>query len=254
MRKPINFILFVVLCLIGFSSQAAEKSGVLQWSKRVDLSSPVSGVISKVFVSVGDKVTKGQRLIKIDDRAFQSRIKQARAVLVRTKETYDEAKRELVRAQELFDRDSISVRDQQLVKIDYTKANASVQEADAVLTKVLLDMEYSTIRSPVNGIIVQKSVAVGETVNNAFQATTMIVVANHHEMIARVLLGLDEIQGLKSGASLDVNVQGKMIRGRVKSLGQESVSGDKKPLYQMDVLFKNPGGLRQGQKVTILLP
>jgi len=253
--KGSNYIILTML--LGLSSLnvvAAEKAAVLQWSERVELSTPVSGVIKQVFVGVGDKVTKGQGLIKIDDRGFQSHIKQAKAILTRAKETFDEAKRELDRAAELFDRNAISVRDRQLVKIEYTKAFASLQEAQAILTQALLDMEYSTITSPISGIVVSRSVVNGQTINNSIQANVMIVVADNQKMIARALLSSEEMKGLRIGTSSDVKVQGEIISGTISSLGQESVSNDGSAKYPLEITFKNPGFLRQGQSAAIILP
>ena len=115
-------------------------------------------------------------------------------------------------------------------------------------------MEYSTIKSPIDGIIVQSSVTTGETVNNSIQANIMIVVADNRKMIAEAQLSAEEIKDLKLGERLDLKVQGTTLSGAVNLLGQEAVIIEGKSQYKLNVRFENPGNLRQGQAVTILLP
>lgn len=254
MKKSINYIVILLLIMLAFPSMAKEKTAVLQWYKRINLSTPVSGVVKKVFVTIGDNVIKGQNLVKIDDRVFHAHVKQAKAVLIRAKETHDEARRESDRAQQLFDRNSISVRDQQLVKIEYTKAFAHLQEAEALVTRALLDIEYSMLKSPIDGLVVYKSIEVGETINNSIHANTMMAIAGNKDMIARAWVKIDEMKGLQVGARLDIKVQGVIFSGVVLLLGQEADPKASEPQYQLDVLFKNSVNLRQGQAATILLP
>jgi len=254
MKKTSMMILCTLLGLVFQSANAAEKSAVLQWSQRVELSTTVSGIIKSVKAKVGDSVKKGQALVRMDDRGFVAHVKQAKAVVTRASETHEEAKRELERAHELFDRDAISVHDRQLVKIDYTKAFARLQEAQAQLTQAKLDLEYSVVRSPLDGIVVAANVVAGQTINNSIQANTMMVVANNHKMVATAMLTAAEIARIKKGMQFQVKVAGEIIEAYVYSLGQEAVVINNDSRYQLQVIFDNTGSLRQGETVVILLP
>jgi len=254
MKKSTNVFMVLMLGLFVFPCLAAEKTGELLWSKRINLSTSVSGVIKEVYVNVGDHVNKGQSLIKLDDRLFQSHVKQAKAVLIRATETYKEAKRELERARELFDRDAISVHEKQLVEIEYSNTYAHLQEAEAVLTQASLDLEYSTIKAPIAGIVVQKNIEVGETINNSIAANTMMVIAGNKEMVAQVHLTSQEIMNLSNDSKLDVKIGDVTMPGVVVLLGQEPVLKDDVVKYTLHVRIKRQKNLRPGQMIQVMLP
>lgn len=257
MKSIISLQAILLVCLSIFStfSLAGDRPAVLDWFQRIELSTPVSGMVRQVHVDVGDQVKKGQTLVTLDDRSFRARITKAKGVLVRATETFTEAEREKVRGQELFDRSSISVHDQQLINIEFSKADAQLREARAEVVLAKLDLEYSVIRSPVNGVVVQKLANNGQTVVSNMQANTLIVVADNTRMVARAQLGAEVLRGLKAGGPLSVKVSGKIFSGRIASLGQEPSGQSRVPLYFLDVVFEAVhGGFRKGQPALIILP
>ena len=83
---------------------AAEVQATLQWSQRVELSTPVSGVVQAVNVEVGDTVKRGQVLLTLDSTAYQARVAENQSELTRLNAEAEEAKRDLDRVQELYAR------------------------------------------------------------------------------------------------------------------------------------------------------
>jgi len=241
----------VSLCNVAW---AAEYQGVLDWSERYALAMPVSGVVKKVHVEVGDKVQHKQKLVELDGRGFQAHINQARASLSETNAIYEEAGREMERGQEMFDRSAISIHDLQLIKIDLTRSKAARQQAQAQVTQALLDMENSVIRAPVDGIVVQRHVQIKQTVVSRQLAETLMVVANNQRMLANVFLSATEIAGIKKGQSATVKIQGQSIAGTIRSVAQEPLKQGSEVLYQVSTEFANPGELRKGQAVSVQMP
>lgn len=249
---------YLLVCMLGFFSFAAnaeEVAAVLEWAKRVELTTPVSGRVEKIKVNVGDTVKKGAVLLSLDQREFKGNVVQAQAGKVKAEEKFAEARRELERAKELFDRTVISVHELQLVKIAYATANAELSEAQAKLNLARLHLEYSTLRAPFNARVIGRSVEVGQTVVTRLQATPLLVLAAKGHMIARAKVSGDVLDRVSPGKNIKVKVGGKSYNAMVKNMGQEPVKGSgKQALYTLDAEFPVDGHYRKGQPAVIVLP
>lgn len=153
--------------------------------------SQVSGKIEKLFVDFNSIVTQGQPLAQIDPLPFQSRVNQARAAVKSARGNVAKAKNLAV--QRMLERDRMSTllkqgfvsqADLDLAATNYRDADANVQvmqaqldQAQATLASAELELGYTTMYSPVNGIVVSRAVDVGQTVAASFQTPTLFVIA-----------------------------------------------------------------------------
>lgn len=254
--KKMGVFLPLVLGLSGVV-QAADVMGSLQWVRRVELSTPVSGVITSVDVLNGDEVRKGQTLVSLDPRGFRAALQKAEAMVLKSGEARDEAKRELDRATEMYQRTLLSDHELQLAKIAYVAAEADYQVAEAERTQARLDLEYSRVSAPFDGVVLERSAEVGQTVASRLQPVRLVTLAETGRMLARIEVGEAELAQLKRGQELAVRIGTSSYRGVVQRLGMEPViaaGGIAK--YEADVLFKYPlsDRLRAGQAVTVVLP
>lgn len=254
--KRMVAVLPLVLSLSGVV-QAAEVVGSLQWVRRVELSTPVSGIISSVAVLNGDEVRKGQVLVTLDQRGFRAAVQKAEALVLKRSEARDEAKRELERATEMYERTLLSDHELQVSKIAHASAESDYQVAEAERTQARLDLEYSRVTAPFDGVVLQRSAEVGQTVVSRLQSVTLVSLAEIGRMLARIEVGEQELAQLKRGQELAVRVGNNNYRGVVQRLGMEPViaaGGIAK--YEADVLFDYPSNerLRAGQSVTVVLP
>ena len=108
---------------------AAEVPALLQWSQRVALSPPVSGVVQTVQANVGEQVKKGQVLATLDATAYQAGVAESEGAVARVKEEAQDAKRNLDRIQELYKRTVISTSELETAQIRYARAKAQLNEA-----------------------------------------------------------------------------------------------------------------------------
>ena len=230
----------------------------LQWAQRVELSTLVSGNIAAVNVDVGSRVKAGETLLHLDDRGFKAQLVKAKADNAHAKDALDEAKRELERSQELFDRTVLSIHDLQLVKIALARAQADYRGTQAALEQAKLNLEYSAIRAPYDGIVLHRQAQVGQTVISRLQATPLLVLARSDRMIARAGVVRKELDKLNPGQSLNVQVGGETYAGKVVRLGLEPMPEEvgPEPVYAVDIEFTPPAGsdLRAGQQATVPLP
>ena len=157
----------------------------------VQVGSQVSGKIAKLFADFNSEVTQGQPLAQIDQLPFQSRVRQARASvksaegnLAKARNMAAQRKRERDRIATLRRQAFVSQADLDLADTNYRDADANIQvmqaqldQAQATLASAELDLGYTTLYSPVNGIVVSRNVDVGQTVVASFQTPTLFVIA-----------------------------------------------------------------------------
>jgi HlyD family secretion protein len=166
-------------------------SGTLQAVTTVQIGSQVSGIISWLGADFNSIVRKGQIIAKLDPSLFQAQVEQARANFVksqadleRNKVALADAQTKYMRAKELSARSLIpqSELDAAQVAVDAAQAMlqssaASVSQAQASLNQSLVNLEHTVIDTPIDGIVTQRNVDVGQTVAASLQSPTLFIIA-----------------------------------------------------------------------------
>lgn len=219
-----------LLCIFVYSANALAEdiSAVLDWSDKRKLGTIVTGKVSKVSVMPGMHVKKGATMIELDQRYFKVRQQKASAQTEYTRLQLEEAQREQDRAIELFDRTVTSVSERQQADIDLAKAQAAYADARAVLQEISLDLEYSKIIAPYDGIVLNVMTAPGEVVVNENESTVLMEIARSDEMLARVMLSGEQISKMSIGQSVEAAFRGKWYAGEVHSLSLQATQGSGK--------------------------
>jgi len=245
-----SVILALVLSLPG-SVSAEQLAAVLDWSQRAVLSTPVSGVIGAVPVRPGQQVAAGQLLLSLDPRPFRNALADAEAQVNKHRLHRDEARRELERTRELYERTVISVHDLQLAEIAFAAAQSDHASAEAALAEAQLQLEYSRLQAPFAGIVLAVPVTTGMTVVNTQQATPLVTLAQHRPMHARVPVPGARLAGLAVGQAATVIVGGQRFAA---TLAWTGVEPDDSGHYRLIFAF-DPGAalLRAGQSAQVEL-
>ena len=224
----------LALCAQVATAPAAEYTARLDWSQRAVLSTPVSGVIRTVAAAAGVRVAAGQVLLQLDQRPFESALRDARAQLEKHRLLRDEAGRELERTRELYERTVISVHDLQLGEIAFAAAESDYSSAAAALEAASLELEYSTLPAPFDGLVLEVQVTTGMTVINTQQATPLIILARDRPMHAQAQVAADTLYSLATGQAATVTVDGKRYSGKLLHIGAEA---DSRGQYTLTVAF-----------------
>jgi multidrug efflux system membrane fusion protein len=245
---------WLLLAVVGIAAplSAAELEAELQWARKVVLGTPVSGVVTAVRVSVGERVEAGQALVQLDDRVYRAQVAAREAELKRAANDRDEAQRELDRTQELYDRTLLADHDLTLAKIQRDATEAGYLSAQAALIRVRLELDYSTLRAPFAGRVLRRTVETGQIVVNALRTESLVVVVETEHMLARASVSAAQLKELEPGARVTVVVAGREHRGSVRGIGLEPVATDR---YAIDVVFATGDRLyRVGQPAKVRLP
>lgn len=172
------------------TAQAAEYPAWLDWGRRVELGTLVSGVVSRVEAEPGQGVKAGELLVQLDQRQFMADLKRARAMLARAQSRFEEAEREAHRARELYDRTLLSDHELQKARLALDEAAAEKAAARGRLVEAQLAMERSEIRAPFTGVLLQVLAYSGQPLQNRFHIQPLVVLADQSFLRARAWVPL----------------------------------------------------------------
>lgn len=250
--------LLTILCLLGLPpALALELKAELDWARQVELGTPVKGVIQEIRVQAGQRVAEKEVLLQLDQRGFKSRVAGLKAQVAHFKAELAEAGREQERAIELYDRTVLSDHELQVAKNNLIAAEARYQKARADLVQAELDLEYSTIRAPYDGVIVSRQAEVGQTVVPDLQPVILFVLADAHHMLAKGQVSTSEITQVSIDKRAVVKIDNKEYTGRIINFGLDTSSEGKNmdKRYFVNVEFPIPSQASYvGQPATIDLP
>ncbi|MDH5369301.1 MAG: efflux RND transporter periplasmic adaptor subunit [Gammaproteobacteria bacterium] len=246
------FISVAVLMLFLNTTVMAENvEATLEWSKRVELSTPVNGVVQTVFAQPGKIIAKGEVLVQLDPRSFKADLKYAQANVKDASGQYQEAKRELDRQTDMYDRTMLSEHELQVAKNNFTSAHAKFLQAQSSLEKAKLNLEYSAVRSPFNAVIISTKAVQGQVVASQVTPPVLVVVAESQRMLARFYTTAEKVNRFIINKSVTVNVADQGYQGKIFKIALEP-SEQKPGNYVVDVIFDPKDSvLRAGQKVTL---
>lgn len=246
------FIAIATLTLLTNTLVIAEEfEATLSWSKRVELSTPVNGLVQKVFAQSGKIVANGEVLVQLDPRVFKADLKYAQAKFKNTEEQSLEAKRELDRQTDMYDRTMLSEHELQVAKNNFTAAQSEYLQAKSALTKAKLNLEYSAIRAPFDAVVISQLAVKGQVVASAMTPPVLVIVAEAKRMLARFYVTVDKVNDFMINQSAKVNVAGQLFQGKIINIALEP-DKLKTGYYMVDVIFDSKDALlRAGQKGTV---
>lgn len=247
--------------------------GVLVPAQTAELSSRISGQVSAVSVKSGDSVKAGQIMLTLDDRALKAQLNQALAGMQTAragqeivqgqaelvKITLDTAQKNYDRTASLFSSGAVSQSqmDDAADKLNTAKrqyenatgpsssqATASLNTASANIASLKVQLDYSVIRSPLNGIVTVQNATAGETVS---PGTVLVTVADTTVLKLKGTVPQELLPFLKLGQPLTVTVgiyPDTPVQGTLTGIGPMAVSTGE--LFPVEVTLPNDGRLMAG--------
>jgi HlyD family secretion protein len=175
----------------GEIAATVTATGTVQPVTKVQVGTYVSGPIREILVDFNSPVRKGQLVAKIDPAPFEVKVRQAEANLANARAVVEKARADLrlkrltvERNRNLRGRDLISQGELDTSESDDAQAAAQlalaesgVKQAQAALEEARINLSYTEIRSPVDGVVVSRAVDVGQTVAASFQTPTLFEIA-----------------------------------------------------------------------------
>ena len=218
----------------------------------------VSGTIKTLYVDFNSPVKKGELIAQIDPATFEAQVGQAqanlfsaKANLVKSEATVVDAKRTMERNRELVSRNLIAQSDFDTAETNYETAQASVSAAkaqiaqtEAALKSAEINLQYTRIISPVDGVVISRSVDVGQTVAASFQTPTLFTIAQDLTKM-QVDTNVDEadIGNVKVGQNVDFTVDAYpeiIFKGSVWQVRNAPIIVQNVVTYDVVIKVENP--------------
>lgn len=158
-------------------SQSVTATGTIEPITEVTVGTQVSGKVSKIYVDFNSEVKKGQVLAEIDKTNLQTEYTTQQLAVQSAKVEYDYQQANFNRINSLHEKSLVSETDFESAKYAYEKAEASHKQAVSNLSKAQTNLDYATIYSPIDGVVLSRAVEEGQTVAASFSTPTMFVIA-----------------------------------------------------------------------------
>ena len=205
-------------------------TGTVEPVTEVDVGTQVSGIIDKLYVDYNDVVTAGQLIAEMDKVTLEAELQSATAQLDKSKSEYEYQQKNYARSKVLFEKKLISDTEYETATYNYEQAKANYEESQASMVKVRRNLEYATITSPINGVVINKAVEEGQTVAAGFETPTLFTIAADLTKM-QIIADVDEadIGSVQDGQRVSFTVDAypnDVFEGKVKQirLGESSDS------------------------------
>ena len=187
--------------------QTVEASGTINPVTQTSVGTQVSGRVEQIFVDYNSIIKKGQLLAVIDPSTYQSNVIQQEANLQKLESVFKNAERNYDSYKKLYSQQLVAKSELDNAELDYLSANAQVVQGRASLDKAKIDLSYTNVVSPVDGIVISKEVELGQTVAASYQTPTLFLVAEDlTKMQIEVNISEADISKIKEGQKVDFNV------------------------------------------------
>ncbi len=161
----------------GDLENIVDSTGTLSAVQTVEVGCQVSGIVKTLSADYNDVVKKDQILAELDRTPFEISVRDAEASVMRSKARMEQAQAEYQRNKPLFEKGYISETEYLNAKTTFETSQADLKQAGAALSKACINLDYTIIRSPIAGTVIERTVDPGQTMAAAFQAPKLFVIA-----------------------------------------------------------------------------
>lgn len=245
----------IISILVSFSNIAfsADVEGKVVWSQRIVMSTTVSGVVDEILVDVGDRIIKGEVLLRLQADRFKASMSSAKANKNDAQYKLKEAEREWARAKELYERTVLSDRDLQLAENGLITARATSANASAQYINAQRDFVESVIKAPFDGVVLGRHVQPGQTIITRMSAVPMLSIAATKTYHISGAVTSSYANKLAIGDEVTMTINAKSYNGILVAIGFEPIKMT--DTYLVTVKFNADNKLfRSGQRATIHFP
>lgn len=272
MKKPSRSVIFLIVAALAaaggyatyrqfyasaaapqYRTQALEKgevrqvvsaNGTINPVTLVSVGTQVSGTVKKLYVDFNSKVEKGQVLLELDDALLAAQQKQTQASAQSAVASLDLASANEARMRSLFEQAYVSRQELDTAVQAKKAAEAQVQSTCAAVEKDRANLAYTVIRSPVGGVVVDRSVDVGQTVAASLQTPTLFKIAQD---LAKMQIDANfaeaDIGNIRVGQAVSFTVDafsGRSFKGEVRQIRLSPTVTSNVVTYDVVVNVDNP--------------
>ncbi|WP_024930622.1 efflux RND transporter periplasmic adaptor subunit [Methylophilus sp. OH31] len=227
----------------GHVEQTVSANGTLNPVSLISVGTQVSGIVRKMYVDFNDVVKKDQVLLELDSTLFNAQIAQSKGSVRNNEAAVELAIANEKRMRQLYAQEYVSKQELDTAVQVLKSARAQLETARGLLARDVTNLNFSIIRSPVSGVVVNRVVDVGQTVAASFQTPTLIQIAQDlANMQIDTSFAEADIGKIKEGQKVNFNVDAfpdRSFEGVVKQLRLNSTNTSNVVTYNVVVSVDN---------------
>lgn len=225
-------------------SNSVTATGTVEAVTQVDVGTQVSGIIDKLYADYNDQVKAGQLIAEMDKVTLQAELESAQAQLASSKTEYEYQTKNYARTRTLHEKELVSDAEYDEAFYRYETARNAYEESQAAMVKVKRNLDYATITSPIDGVVISRAVEEGQTVAAGFETPTLFTIANDLTQM-QVVADVDEadIGQVADGQRVEFSVDAypeDTFTGTVQQVRLEATTESNVVTYEVIIDAPNP--------------
>lgn len=225
-------------------SSSVTATGTIEPVTQVEVGTQVSGIISHIYVDYNSVVKRGQVIAELDRDNLNSQLTAANSQLASAKSDLDYKRLQYNRIKTLHEKGHVPTNDYDQALLSLRQSEALYQQRIEDVKRAKTNLSYATITSPIDGVILSKSVEEGQTVAASFSTPTLFTIAQDLTDM-RVIADIDEadIGQVREGQPVHFTVDAypeDTFEGRVTQVRQEAKVESNVTTYEVVISAPNP--------------
>ena len=218
-------------------------TGTIEPVTSVTVGTQVSGIVAHLYVDYNSEVRRGQVIAELDKTNLLSELNTAKANLNSVQSALNYQSSNFNRYKTLFEKGLVSADEFESARLSYQQANQQVAQARENVKRAQTNLGYATITSPIDGIVLSKSVEEGQTVAASFSTPELFTIAQDLTNM-QVIADIDEadIGGVKAGQRVSFSVDAfpdDTFQGTVKQVRQQATTESNVVTYEVVISAPN---------------
>lgn len=198
-------------------SASVTATGTIEPILQVEVGTQVSGIIAKIYADYNSMVKKGELLAVLDKTVLESELASRKSDLASSENEYEYQVKNYTRIKQLYEKKLVSESDYETASYQYQKARNSFDRSKSDLVKAQTNLSYATICSPIDGVVLSRTVDEGQTVAASFNTPTLFTIANDLTKM-QVVADVDE-------ADIGKVAEGQKVTFQVDAFPDENFEG-----------------------------
>lgn len=228
----------------GNINNYVSATGTLEAITTVEVGTQVSGVIRKIYADFNSNVRQGQLLAQLDKTTLLAQLEQSKATVDEAEAELDYQTSNYNRLKTLFEKKLIAQTDFDQATYNYSRAKASLSNAKSVYNRNKINLDYATITSPIDGVVMNRAVDEGQTVAASFNTPTLFTIANDlTQMQVESNVQEADIGKVKAGQRVEFTVDAyteETFTGTVSEVRLQPVTTNNVVTYTVIITAPNP--------------
>lgn len=191
----------------GNISNSVTATGTIEAITTVKVGTQVSGIIEHVYADFNDNVKKGEILAKLDETALRAQLEQSQASVDQAQANINFQEATYNRLKPLYEKNLIAQADYDQALFNYENSKASLNNAKSSLARAKVNLEYATIYSPIDGVVLNRAIEEGQTVAASFNTPELFTIVNDlTQMEVQTSVDEADIGKVKEGQRVEFTV------------------------------------------------